>query len=216
MSEYDPVLSSPPARFARDREQVEALFERAAGPYLRSPWGWFAWSLALPAASLSTTAVYSRRGAAGVLLLWSFTILLAGLVETVPHLRLRREGVSPLATWALRGRPTCLRSVRALGAAALARREPGASGLWLLLLGHSCSCSAACLPSAPRLWPALSGRGSAGAVATLRSHVGIRRSDLPGELRDWLAGPARVSDRLSGEGAGPAQAIAERAAAEGQ
>ncbi|MEO8505761.1 MAG: hypothetical protein ABI609_17835 [Acidobacteriota bacterium] len=138
MSEYDPVLSTPPARFARDREQVETLFERAAGPYLRSPWGWFAWSLALPAASLSTGAMYSRRGASGVLLLWSLTILLAGLVEAAPHLRLRKEGVSPLATWALRGQANLSAVGVALSALLLWLGEPGAlPGLWLLLLGHS-------------------------------------------------------------------------------
>ena len=137
MSEYDPIL--PTRRVSRDREQVEALFRAAAGPYLRSPWGWFAWSVALPAAALATGSIARWKGPSGVLLLWSLTILAAGLVEAVPHLRLREQGGgSALATWAMRGQANLSVVGVCLSAVLLWSDQAWLlPGLWLLLLGHS-------------------------------------------------------------------------------
>src|SRR5262249_58719488 len=100
VSEYDPIL--PDRRSTRDRDQVEALFRAASGPYLRSPWGWFAWSLVLPAAALATRVVARRGGPASVLMLWSVAILFAGLIEAVPHFRARGATGSSLAASAMR------------------------------------------------------------------------------------------------------------------
>jgi len=136
VSEYDPIL--PARRSTRDREQVEALFRAAATPYLRSPWGWFAWAAALPAAALATAPLARSKGPAGVLLLWSITILVAGVVEAVPHFRQRGQAGSALATWAMRGQANLSLVGVCLSGVLLWQDQAWLlPGLWLLLLGHS-------------------------------------------------------------------------------
>ena len=71
-------------------------------------------------------------------MLWSLVILAAGLVEAIPHLRLRKQGVSSLATWALRGQANLSFVGAVLSGILLWLGEATfLPGLWLLLLGHS-------------------------------------------------------------------------------
>jgi hypothetical protein len=139
-SEYDPVFGRRSrTATANDLEAVQASFERAAGPYLASPVPWLVWSLALPAAALTTRRVLESAGARGVLLLWSLTILAAGAVEVGIYARRRRRAErSTLASWALRSQGNLSLTAVVLSVALLivgqVRLLPA---LWLLLLGHS-------------------------------------------------------------------------------
>ncbi len=138
-SEYDvPSLTRPAspesvARFARMREE----FQRAAAPYLASPWGWLAWGLVMPAAALVTRAAGQAMGFRGIALLWSFAILLAGGVEAWA-LRRAGAGGSPFASWALTVQGNLSLVGLALSLLLLLRNDTAyLPGLWLLLLGHS-------------------------------------------------------------------------------
>jgi hypothetical protein len=138
MSEYDPLFS-PEGSDGRGDELAEVTerFRAAASPYLSSPWSWLTWGLLLPAAALATPAAAAARGFAGVLLLWSVTILAGGAVESRVMVRARAGG-SPLATWALRLQGNLSLVALALSILLLWRDEAWAlPGLWLLLLGHS-------------------------------------------------------------------------------
>lgn len=138
-SEYDvPSLTRPAspesvARFARVREE----FQRAAAPYLASPWGWLAWGLVMPVAALVTQAAGQVLGFRGIALLWSFAILLAGGVEAWA-LRRAGAGGSPFASWALTVQGNLSLVGLALSLMLLLRNNTVyLPGLWLLLLGHS-------------------------------------------------------------------------------
>jgi hypothetical protein len=138
-SEYDPLFT-PSRTGADDLEPVRDRFRAASRPFLRSPWSWFAWALLLPAAALATPAVFGMAGPAGVLFLWSGTILLGGAVEIVAIRRSGRDtgGGTPLAGWVLGVQGNL--SLVALALSALLVWEDLAwavPGLWLLLLGHS-------------------------------------------------------------------------------
>lgn len=139
-SEYDPLFSGGGAgEAADDLEAVRDRFTRAARPFLRSPWTWVAWAMLLPAAALSTQTVAARWGPAGVLLLWSGTILAGGAVEAAAIARAgRREPRGPLAAWVLRMQGNTSLLAVALSALLLWVGEGWAlPALWLLLLGHS-------------------------------------------------------------------------------
>jgi hypothetical protein len=138
-SEYDPLFSGGTGEAADDLEAVRERFARAARPFLRSPWTWLAWAVLLPAAALATSAVTARWGPAGVLLLWSGTILAGGAVEAAAIARAgRREPRGPLAAWVLRMQGNTSLLAVALSALLLWVDAAWAlPGLWLLLLGHS-------------------------------------------------------------------------------
>jgi hypothetical protein len=138
-SEYDPLFSGGTGEAADDLEAVRERFARAARPFLRSPWTWLAWAVLLPAAALATSAVAARWGPAGVLLLWSGTILAGGAVEAAAIARAgRREPRGPLAAWVLRMQGNTSLLAVALSALLLWVDAAWAlPGLWLLLLGHS-------------------------------------------------------------------------------
>ncbi len=139
-SEYDPAFGrGAESQTAGDLESVQAIFERAAAPYLYSPLPWIVWGLALPGAALATRRVLAAAGARGVLLLWSLTILAAGAIEAAAYARRRRQvEVSTLARWALRAQAN-LSLIAVLVSAALLLAGQGRllPALWLLLLGHS-------------------------------------------------------------------------------
>lgn len=144
-SEYDPVFggsavdgeSDGPG--ARDLDEVQERFARAAGPYLRSPWPWVMWAVVLPAAAVLHPDVAARHGAQGVLLLWSVAILVGGLVEGVGLLRRRREArPTPLVAWLLRAQGNLSLIAVALSAFLVwVGAGEALPGLWLLLVGHS-------------------------------------------------------------------------------
>ena len=139
-SEYDPVFGRPgDERAGGDLESVQAVFERAAAPYLSSPLPWVVWGIALPGAALATRWALDAWGARGVLLLWSLTILAAGAIEAAAYARRRRRAeASTLARWALRAQAN-LSLTGALVSIALLLAGQGRllPALWLLLLGHS-------------------------------------------------------------------------------
>ena len=120
-------------------EPVREHFRAASRPFLRSPWTWFTWAALLPGAALATPTAYRIGGPAGVLFVWSGTILLGGAVEILAIRRQGRElGSSTLAAWVLRVQGNL--SLVALALSALAVWQDLAwalPGIWLLLLGHS-------------------------------------------------------------------------------
>ncbi len=138
-SEYDPLFGrrAVPAAEAEAFEAIQARFRRAGRPYLSSPWPWLAWGLCLPTAAWLTPAAVARRGFAGVLLLWSLTILVAGGLEAWTLWRAGAGG-SPLASWALHVQGNLSLIALALTVLLVVRDLPLAlPGLWLLVLGHS-------------------------------------------------------------------------------
>jgi hypothetical protein len=138
-SEYDPLFSGGAGEAGDDLEAVRERFARASRPYLRSPWTWLGWAVLLPAAALATRATAARFGPAGVLLLWSGTILAGGAVEAAAFTRAgRREPRGPLAAWVLRMQGNTSLLAVALSALLLWLDAAWAlPGVWLLLLGHS-------------------------------------------------------------------------------
>jgi hypothetical protein len=139
-SEYSPIpprapLSGEPT----DLERVEALFEKAAAGYLRTPWSWWSWSILLPAAALLTRRVASEAGTVGILLLWSVVILLGGLVEATLILGGRhRYPRTQIGGWVLRSQGNLSLVAVALSGVLAWRGLPGlVPAVWLLLIGHS-------------------------------------------------------------------------------
>ncbi len=153
-SEYDPLFSgrgdfgdiAPPPE--DDLEPVRQRFAAASRPYLHSPWSWLAWSILLPMAAFATKHVLWRAGPAGVLFVWSATILLGGAVEIGAILWAGRAGGAgnagrratrtPLAAWVLRLQGNLSLVALALSALCIWLDAAWAlPGIWLLLLGHS-------------------------------------------------------------------------------
>jgi hypothetical protein len=148
-SEYDPLFSGRGDTLATpevdDLEPVRERFAAASRPYLHSPWSWLAWAVLLPIAALATPEAVRRAGPAGVLFVWSVTILLGGAVEIGAILRAGKEGLSgrkiprsPLAAYVLRLQGNLSMVALALSALLLWLDAAWAlPGIWLLLLGHS-------------------------------------------------------------------------------
>jgi hypothetical protein len=139
-SEYDPFLAPSRPRFeSSNLEVARRLFGDASRPYLMSPLPWLAWAVILPTAALLTTGLARRFGWVGVLLLWSFAILIGGAFELAAVRRAAGEVVStPLASWAFGLQANLSMVSIALSFLLLWIDEPRAlPGLWLLLLGHS-------------------------------------------------------------------------------
>ncbi|HLX08334.1 MAG TPA: hypothetical protein VKY89_10780 [Thermoanaerobaculia bacterium] len=165
-SEYEPLFAERDERAEAggDLAAVQELFRAASGPYLRAFWSWLAWALVLPAAALATPRALAGFGPAGALLTWSAAILVGGAIELTairgaasrdaagrvgaagrPDAGTdglpdgpRREGRSPLATWALRTQGNLSFVALALSVLLLWQDLAWAlPGLWLLLLGHS-------------------------------------------------------------------------------
>ena len=152
-SEYDPLFSgrsdAPPPE--DDLEPVRQRFAAASRPYLHSPWSWLAWAILLPMAAFATKHVLWRAGPAGVLFVWSATIMLGGAVEIGAIFRAGRAGNAdnvgraslrasrtPLATWVLRLQGNLSFVALALSALCIWLDASWAlPGIWLLLLGHS-------------------------------------------------------------------------------
>ncbi len=141
-SEYDPLIPDR-AEVEDDLSPVQERFQRASGPYLRSPWSWLAWSIVLPAAALATPLEIRAGGPAAVLAGWSAAILLGGAVEVAAILRTgepagARAGRTPLAAWVLRVQGNLSLAALALSILLVWQDLAWAlPGLWLLLLGHS-------------------------------------------------------------------------------
>jgi hypothetical protein len=139
-SEYDPFLAPSRPHFeASNLEIARGLFGEASRPYLVSPLPWLAWAVILPTAALLTTSVARRFDWVGVLLLWSFSILIGGAFELAAVGRAAGETVStPIASWAFGVQANLSLVSIALSFLLLWIDEPWAlPGLWLLLLGHS-------------------------------------------------------------------------------
>jgi hypothetical protein len=148
-SEYDPLFSGRGDTLATpevdDLEPVRERFAAASRPYLHSPWSWLAWAVLLPIAALATPEAVRRGGPAGVLFVWSVTILLGGAVEIGAILRAGKEELSgrraprsPLAAYVLRLQGNLSMVALALSALLLWLDAAWAlPGIWLLLLGHS-------------------------------------------------------------------------------
>ena len=139
-SEYDPFLA--PSRVRHESSNLDAargLFGEASRPYLTSPLPWVAWAAILPAAALLTSAAARRFGWTGVLLLWSFAILVGGAVELGALRRRAAETVStPLASWAFGVQGNLSLVAIALSFLLIWIEQAWAlPGLWLILLGHS-------------------------------------------------------------------------------
>ncbi len=139
-SEYDPFLAPARPRFeSSNLELARGLFGEASSPYLVSPLPWLAWAGILPTAALLTTSLGRRFGWVGVLLLWSFAILIGGAFELGAIRRAAGEMVStPLASWAFGVQGNLSLVCIALSFLLLWVDQAWAlPGLWLLLLGHS-------------------------------------------------------------------------------
>jgi len=140
-SEYEPAFGATPVddAAADDLARVRQAFELASQPYLSTPVSWFAWAVLLPLAALTSARAAAIAGPRGLVLLWSLTILVGGLIEGRAMLAARRQGRrSPLGGWAmaLQGNLSAVGAALSAALVALdaARLLPG---LWLLLLGHS-------------------------------------------------------------------------------
>ncbi|MEM7050936.1 MAG: hypothetical protein AAF604_14805 [Acidobacteriota bacterium] len=137
-SAYDPVFTGTSTDDSLER--VQARFEEASEPYLRSPFNWLAWSVLLPAAALLTPTAQRGFGVSGPLLLWSLAVLLGGAVEGLLIFpRAPRQGKHrSLSAWVFRLQGNISLVAAALSAlllwSGLAWAVPA---LWLLLLGHS-------------------------------------------------------------------------------
>jgi hypothetical protein len=139
-TEYDPFLAPARPRFeSSNLELARGLFGEASRPYLVSPLPWLAWAGILPTAALLTSSLGRRFGWVGVLLLWSFAILLGGVFELGAVRRAAGELVStPLASWAFGIQGNLSLVCIALSFLLLWVDQAWAlPGLWLLLLGHS-------------------------------------------------------------------------------
>jgi len=123
-----------------DLEPVREAFRSAGRPFLRSPWSWFCWAALLPAAALATPSVAASHGPAGVLFLWSSTILVGGAAELFG---LRRSGIhlggaTPLASWVLRLQGNLSLIAVAFSLLLLWVDQAWAiPGVWMLVVGHS-------------------------------------------------------------------------------
>jgi hypothetical protein len=152
-SEYDPLfsgggfgdLAAPPDD---DLEPVRERFAAASRPFLHSPLSWLSWAILLPMAAFASKHILWRAGPAGVLLLWSATILLGGAVEIGAIFwggragragnNGRRAARTPLAAWVLRLQGNLSFVALVLSALCLWLDAAWAlPGIWLLLLGHS-------------------------------------------------------------------------------
>ena len=139
-SEYDPFLAPARPRFeSSNLDLARGLFAEASRPYLLSPLPWLAWACILPAAAFLTASSARRFGWVGVLLLWSFAILIGGAFELGAVRRATGEMVStPLASWAFGVQGNLSLVCIALSLLLLWVGQAWAlPGLWLLLLGHS-------------------------------------------------------------------------------
>ena len=142
-SEYDPIFTAPAGAdggpLEDDLEPVRERFRNASRPFLRSPWPWFAWAFLLPAVALATPLAARLFGPAGVLLVWSATILLGGAVEALAIWRAGgRAARTPLAGWVLRVQGNLSLVALGLSAVLLWQDLPQlVPAVWLLLLGHS-------------------------------------------------------------------------------
>jgi hypothetical protein len=139
-SEYDPFLAPARPRFeSSNLDLARGLFAEASRPYLVSPLPWLAWAGILPAAALLTPTLLRRFEWIGVLLLWSFAILIGGGFELAALRRSAGEMVSTaLASWAFGVQANLSLVSIALSLLLLWIEAAWAlPGLWLLLLGHS-------------------------------------------------------------------------------
>lgn len=139
-SPYDPAFGDEEKGAEHeDALAARAAFERASRAYLASPLPWIAWALVLPAAALATPRAFALGREAGVVLTWSFAILLGGACEGVFLLLARRSTRGgPLGAWAMRVQGNLSLVAVVLSALLFWLDAPRAlPGLWLLLLGHS-------------------------------------------------------------------------------
>lgn len=139
MSEYDPIgwRRRPSPADEEAFERLRLRFQEAASPYLTYPWSWLTWAVLLPAAALATFRLGGELGFAGLLFLWSGTILVGGAVEAGVLLRTLRS-TSPIASWALRVQGNLSLVALLLSGLLVWRGEAWAlPGVWLLLIGHS-------------------------------------------------------------------------------
>lgn len=138
MSEYDPLIPRGEDSFSDDLECVQSRFAEARRPYLNSPIPWLIWAMVLPGVALATPSTAAAFDAPGVLFLWSFAILIGGVVESTLIFRHRRAGATPLAVWVLR-----LQGNQSLVGLALSiflfwqDLAWALPAVWLLLIGHS-------------------------------------------------------------------------------
>jgi hypothetical protein len=94
--------------------------------------------MVLPGAALATPRAFAAQNGIGVLILWSISILVGGLVEAAVIFRRRGSGSTPLGAWAMRIQGN--QSMVALALSLLliwADLQAALPGLWLLLIGHS-------------------------------------------------------------------------------
>lgn len=138
MSEYDPLIPRAEPSSSDDLERVQRRFAVARRPYLNSPIPWLVWAMLLPGAALATPSVATEYGAAGVLVLWSVTVIVGGVVEGSAIFQRRGARPTPLAGWVLRLQGNQSLIAVALSGLLVWQGLPGAlPGLWLLLVGHS-------------------------------------------------------------------------------
>ena len=138
MSEYDPLIPRAEHSLSDDLERVQRRFAVARRPYLSSPIPWLVWAILLPGAALATPRAVAGFGPVGVLVLWSVTVLVGGVVEGSAIFQRRTTGATPLAAWVLRlqGNQSLIAVV--LSAFLVWKGLAGAlPGVWLLLVGHS-------------------------------------------------------------------------------
>ena len=122
-----------------DAAMARAAFQRASRAYLASPWPWIAWAVVLPGAALATPRAFALGREPGVILAWSFAILVGGACEGATLLVARRKvRGGPLGAWAMRVQGN-LSLVAVVLSALLVWLDAATAlpGLWLLLLGHS-------------------------------------------------------------------------------
>jgi hypothetical protein len=139
-SEYDSPFAfrRPSPEAEAELAAVRARFQAAAGPYLASPWTWLCWGVVLALAAVATPAAARLGRFAGVLLLWSGAIVVAGSFEAWSFWQRGGGRGSLLAGWALRAQGNLSLVALLVSALLVWRGEAEAlPGLWLLVLGHS-------------------------------------------------------------------------------
>ncbi len=141
MKEYEPIFFTRKSKDSKeirdDLSIVQHLFKNAAQPFLSTPWGWLGWSIILPSSLLLTPVVNLKSGLRGIILLWSFSVLLGGIIEITAIRNSRYKNISNLSGWAYSIQGNLSLVGLALTSLLIFSSPRIIPSLWLLIIGHS-------------------------------------------------------------------------------